>query len=136
LSSEICSLKRDLKCSRRWKFNLLDFWIVAPCSVVVGYLAYMCVSTFRSPRPSTLKMEAVRSSETLVSNYHARWRSNSQNYYLYIPWLHSRRFTSIRRTRFRVIIITIIIKLILFIECIDNGQTYSLNVRKWVSFLW
>jgi hypothetical protein len=55
------------------------FWIVTPCSVVVGY------QRFRGPF-FTPKMEAAWSSETSVSCHITIWRHNPENHDLNCLW--------------------------------------------------
>jgi hypothetical protein len=56
------------------------FWVVVPCSVAVGY------QRFEGPytSTSTLKMEAARSSETLLSNHHTTRHNNPANLEFYL----------------------------------------------------
>jgi len=52
------------------KIQVVVFWVVTPCHVAVGY------QRFGGPRYLTLKLDAARSSETLVS-YHITTRRDN-----------------------------------------------------------
>jgi hypothetical protein len=55
-------------------FEVEDIWVVTPCGVVLGY------KRFRGPCCLfTLKMEAARTSETLVSYYNITWHQNPEH---------------------------------------------------------
>jgi hypothetical protein len=76
-------------------FQVELFWVVTPCSVAVGY------QRFGSPcclqLPFTLKMEAARSSETLVSFHNTIGHHNIEDHH---HQLQGRSFTACSYSEF------------------------------------
>jgi len=64
------------------KIQVIVFRVVTPCGIAVRYPCFRgsCCLHLQS----ALKMEAARSSETLVSNHHTTRRNNQENHELYL----------------------------------------------------
>jgi hypothetical protein len=72
------SRRASLVFSPRWYFQVEVFWVVTPCSVVVGYQRIMrTMLPLSSLHP---KMEAAKSSETLVSYHKTTRRQNPKDF--------------------------------------------------------
>jgi hypothetical protein len=67
------------------KINFMVFWVVVLCGVVVEYRLFgpCCFHLKGSLHFTTLEMEAAWSSETWVSNHHARQCNNPENQKFY-----------------------------------------------------
>jgi len=62
--------------------NFVVFWFVVPCRVVVGHQHFGGPVVPSSSGPSTLKIETVCFSETLVSNHHITRNNNAESHEL------------------------------------------------------
>jgi hypothetical protein len=76
------------------------FGVVTPCNVLVGYKRFRGPCFLHLQGEDFVKMEAARSSETLVSYHNICWRHNPEDIDLNLPFkVHNRRKSVNKETR-------------------------------------